>query len=398
MFILFAIYSTIFSYQRQIIHDSSSIKQYKAESAVAKLSAINPTLSFSAIVEKLDADNALRIFRDFELVLDCTDNFDARYIINDACVLLKIPYISGSAVGLEGQITVIVPGETPCYRCLYPKPSVAEACRSCANAGVLGPVPGLIGCLEATEAIKIILTGLHRPGIESSSASRNLSVIKGRQVFYDARQGEFFSFDLPPRNAVCEVCGDVPSITSMTQTKQFLDAFQSTTECAVAGYVGTIPDNHQLSVRAFQKLLDTQLVAPQSFLILDVRSAVQFQITHLNSPTIQRVLSDWPSLREYVSKRDTEPASKSENILVNIPLSDLEKNLESILETITTLKTHTAATSKEPLQTILLCRRGIDSTVATRLFLRHGHAQDVFNISGGLVAWQEQVDQSFPMY
>ena len=244
---------------RQVLHDTKSQGQLKCESAIQRMKALNPTIQCTSSSVKLTVENAMACFEDFDVVVDATDNFEARYIINDACVLLGKPLVSGSAVGLEGQITVFAPRIGPCYRCVYPTISQLESCRSCANAGVLGPVPGLIGCMQAMETIKVILSkediiakvkqarenhqqqtevesslqvmnnNDKRLPIETSSSTigkslvgKDLQTLIGRQVFYDATVGEFYNFILPPRNLHCAVCGDQPTICSMEQCDEFL--------------------------------------------------------------------------------------------------------------------------------------------------------------------------------
>lgn len=402
------------------MHDTNRAHTFKADSAVDRLTAINPTLSYRAIKERLTADNAYELLQPFDLVLDCTDNFEARYVINDACVLLKIPYISGSAVGLEGQITVIIPHQTACYRCLYPNPSTAEACRSCANAGVLGPVPGLIGCLEATEAIKFLLKGLHHHPAEEATPSlaspkaNQLQLLTGRQVFYDAATGDFFTFDLPPRNAQCAVCGDDPSFTSMADTKRFLDDFNQRTQCAVRDYRGDIPADHKLPIREFHRLLTQQqttstaaadhLVTHSPMLVVDVRSPIQFGIASLaQSPLIHEVYSSLPSVKD--EEEDASAASAPVGVaLINLPLAQLQSD-DRLVEQL--LERASASSSLGGGTLCVLCRRGVDSTVATRLLLERvasesrsgaGRSVRIWNVEGGLTAWHQDVDPTFPMY
>lgn len=303
---------------------------------------------------------------------------------------------------------MVIPGETACYRCLYPNPSVAEACRSCANSGVLGPVPGLIGCLEATEAIKLLLISGSRSSGSSQSAC-NLQVLAGRQVFYDAANGEFFTFNLPPRNSDCSVCGDHPSITSLKDTKTQLATFTAETECAVRNYRGEIPAEHQLSISEFYGRLQNQFNADFSMekapvmVIVDVRSTVQFEIANLSqSSLVSRMYPNLHSLLTATTECSTDTTAKKslENVvLVNIPLSELqlEENERKFIQFV--------VESAKPAHLLMLCRRGIDSSVATRRILQTLSSSgsefkdlNVWNVQGGLTSWHSDIDPNFPMY
>jgi adenylyltransferase/sulfurtransferase len=141
---------------RQIIHNANDVGMNKAESASRAVRNLNPSVSFNVITEPLTVNNALELISSSDCVVDATDNPQTRYIINDACVISGVPLVSGSAMGLEGQLSVYNHKGGPCYRCLYPKPNVKEGSKSCSDNGVLGPVPGLIGILQSIETIKII--------------------------------------------------------------------------------------------------------------------------------------------------------------------------------------------------------------------------------------------------
>jgi adenylyltransferase/sulfurtransferase len=144
---------------RQVIHNSRDVGMNKAESACKAVKDLNPTIQCKAEKSPLTTSNALELVSSHDCVVDASDNPQTRYLINDACVLSGKPLVSGSAMGTEGQLTVYNHKGGPCYRCLYPKPNASEGCKTCADNGVLGPVPGLIGILQAVEAIKVI-TGI----------------------------------------------------------------------------------------------------------------------------------------------------------------------------------------------------------------------------------------------
>ena len=201
---------------RQVIHceAEAATHSFKAESAARKLSALNSSTVCEPIVAKLTHSNAMDLLQGADVVVDATDNFSSRYLLCDACFLLNVPLISGSAVGLEGQLTVFWSPKSPCYRCIYPSPSLVEDCRSCSNAGVLGPVPGIIGCMQAVETIKLILAmgnfddkpAIFRPLI-------------GRQMFYDAMNGNTTTFNLPEPDPLCKLCSENASIRSIGDSK-----------------------------------------------------------------------------------------------------------------------------------------------------------------------------------
>lgn len=179
--------------QRQILHDTRRIGRPKVESAKETLLALNPGIRVIGIQERLSTANVERIFAGQDLVLDGCDNFATRYLVNDACVKLGLPNIHGSVYRFEGQATVFWPGRGPCYRCLYPEPPPPELAPNCAEAGVLGILPGVVGLLEAVEAVKILL-GVGRP-------------LVGRLLVYDALDASFTELTLR-RDPDCKYCAD----------------------------------------------------------------------------------------------------------------------------------------------------------------------------------------------
>jgi molybdopterin/thiamine biosynthesis adenylyltransferase/rhodanese-related sulfurtransferase len=186
--------------QRQILHSTVNVGRRKVDSARDALLAQNPTIRVVTHGERITAANAATIVAEYDLVIDGTDNFATRYLLNDACVLLGKPNVYGSVFRFEGQVSLFVQGQGPCYRCLYPEPTPAELAPSCAEAGVLGILPGVVGLLQATEAIKWIV------GIGDSLA--------GRLLWYDALRSTFRILKLR-RNPNCPVCGSKPSITKL---------------------------------------------------------------------------------------------------------------------------------------------------------------------------------------
>ncbi len=179
--------------QRQIIHNTSRIGQYKAESARESIEALNPDVKVVTYIERLDESNVARIIADYDVIIDGTDNFPTRYLLNDAALIANKPVVHGSVFRFEGQLTVFKPYEGPCYRCLYPEPPPPALAPSCAEAGVLGVLPGIIGLLQATETIKLLL-GIGDP-------------LVGRLMTYDALAGEFSELRLF-RDPYCPACGE----------------------------------------------------------------------------------------------------------------------------------------------------------------------------------------------
>ena len=179
--------------QRQIIHNTKRIGQYKAESARESIEALNPDVKVVTYIDILDETNVARIIADYDVVIDGTDNFPTRYLLNDAALRANIPVVHGSVFRFEGQLTVFKPYDGPCYRCLYPEPPPAALAPSCAEAGVLGVLPGIIGLLQATETIKLLL-GIGDP-------------LVGRLMTYDALAGEFSELRLF-RDPNCPACGE----------------------------------------------------------------------------------------------------------------------------------------------------------------------------------------------
>lgn len=193
--------------QRQIVHSTDTVGVPKTQSAHERLQALNPLIELTTYDTRLSSDNALDIMQHYDVLVDATDNFATRYLTNDACVFLGKPNVYGSIYGFEGQCTVFYPAEGgPCYRCLYPEPPPPGLVPSCADAGVLGIVPGVVGTIQATEVVKL-LTGIGTPMI-------------GHLLLYDALDMQFRKLKLR-RNPECPVCGEQPSITELIDYEVF---------------------------------------------------------------------------------------------------------------------------------------------------------------------------------
>jgi adenylyltransferase/sulfurtransferase len=192
--------------QRQILHSNDRIGMPKVESARIAIENLNPDVRVVPHQERLSSDNVLDIFRQYDIIVDGCDNFPTRYLVNDACVMLGKPNVHGSIFQFEGMASVFAPGRGPCYRCLFPEPPPPGAAPSCAEAGVLGVLPGLVGCVQALETIKLIL-GAGRPLI-------------GRMVHFDTLSMEVRVNRLQ-RDPECPMCGDHPTITKLIDYEEF---------------------------------------------------------------------------------------------------------------------------------------------------------------------------------
>lgn len=260
--------------QRQVLHGTPDVGRPKLQSAKDRLHAINPEVQVDLYETRLTSANVLGIMKPYDVVIDGTDNFPTRYLTNDACVLLKKPNIYGSIFRFDGQASVFAPPEGPCYRCLYPEPPPPGEVPSCAEGGVLGVLPGLIGCIQATEAVKLIL-GKGKPLI-------------GRLLLYDALQMTFQEFKIR-RNLKCPMCGDHPTITQLIDYEQF---------CGVRGQETAVPAsaNWEITVDELKQRLDQK----EPLFILDVRNPEEYQICRLDGSKLLPL----PELRDRYRELD----------------------------------------------------------------------------------------------
>ena len=232
---------------RQVIHGTSDVGRLKIDSAIDTMREINPNVNIDRHEVALTSENALEIIADYDLVVDGTDNFPTRYLVNDACVLLNKPNVYGSIFRFEGQATVFAYEGGPCYRCLYAEPPPPGLVPSCAEGGVLGILPGVIGLIQATEAVKLIL-GVGEP-------------LKGRLLLYDALSMRFRELKLR-RNKECPVCGDNPTIKQLIDYQEF---------CGVNVQPIVVNEIDVLELKAKQD-------KRESFTLLDVREPHEVQI------------------------------------------------------------------------------------------------------------------------
>jgi len=237
--------------QRQIIHGTSAIGTPKIESARERLRDVNPHVQVETFGERLTSGNALQILRGFDIVVDGSDNFPTRYLVNDACVLLGKPNVYGAVFRFDGQVSVFHARAGPCYRCLYAEPPPPELVPSCAEGGVLGVLPGVIGSLQALETIKLIV------GFGET--------LIGRLLLFDGRRMQFRELALQ-KDPDCPVCGEHPTVTELIDYEAF---------CGVGG--SGLGAGAEISARELQR----ERLAKANLLLVDVREPREAEIAHI---------------------------------------------------------------------------------------------------------------------
>ena len=326
--------------QRQIIHSTHTVGMLKNDSAELMLKGLNPNLNVIKHNTMLTSANALDILKDYDVIADGTDNFQTRYLVNDACVLLGKPNAYASIYRFEGQASVFGTKEGPCYRCLYPEPPPPGLVPSCAEGGVLGILPGLLGVIQATETIKLIL-GIGEPLI-------------GRLLLVDALGMNFRTLKLR-KNPECPVCSAHPTQTELIDYDQFCGIEKPTSvgplevsrDKAIADLpvVDGIP---QISVEALKRKLD----AKEDVFVLDVREPHEYQIVNIGAPLI--------------------------------PVGELPNRIGELA-------------AQKDREIIVHCKTGGRSQKAA-LALKQAGFTNVSNLTGGITAWAEKIDTSLPKY
>lgn len=319
---------------RQVIHGTSDVGRPKLESARERILDINPTVQVDLYNVPLTSDNALEIFEPYDVIIDGTDNFPTRYLTNDACVLLGKPNVYGSIFRFEGQVTVFDAAEGPCYRCLFPEPPPPGLVPSCAEGGVLGILPGTVGALQATEAIKLIL------GIGNS--------LVGRLVLYDALNMEFNEVRLR-KNPNCPVCGENPTVTELIDYEMFCGMPAHDRSLYVAEQNG----DQDMIPSITPAELARRLEAGDDIEIIDVREPHEWGISNL----------------EHLGAR----------------LMPMGQVLERMGE---------LDTARE---IVVQCRTGARSADIVRLLQQHGFSK-LYNLEGGINRWAREVDPAIPIY
>jgi adenylyltransferase/sulfurtransferase len=246
--------------QRQVTFTTADVGKPKSEAAKARLSALNPAIEILSYETRLTSENALEMFRDYDIIVDGTDNFPTRFLVNDACVLLGKPNVYGSIFRFEGQATVFGYPDGPCYRCLYPEPPPPGLVPSCAEGGVLGVLPGIVGSIQAMETIKLIL-GTGEP-------------LVGRLLLFDALAMRFRELKLK-KNPDCPLCGNHRTITKLIDYEEF---------CGIRG------EEAPAMTDGIKEITATELKSRQDrgekLFILDVREPHEYQICNLNGKLI----------------------------------------------------------------------------------------------------------------
>ncbi|KAM6973054.1 adenylyltransferase and sulfurtransferase MOCS3 [Aplochiton taeniatus] len=338
---------------RQVLHGEENQGKAKALSAAEAVLRVNSTVEYIPYHLSLSPDNALQLIQQYDIVADCSDNVPTRYLVNDACVLSGKPLVSASALRMEGQLTVYNYGGGPCYRCLYPVPPPAETVTNCSDGGVLGVIPGIMGCLQAMEVLKIA-SG------QGSSCGQQL-------LLFDGQETRFRSIKLRPKQAGCAVCGENPAVTHLVDYEAFCGA-AATDKCR---RLILLSKEQRITVQDYKAILDTAT----SHILLDVRPLVEVEICHL-------------------------PFS------LNIPLSSLEaresEHVQLLREKVLQVKKQMPTASDCQVPVYVICKLGNDSQKAVLALEKiSGSEVDriaVKDICGGLMAWAQKIDPSFPQY
>lgn len=321
---------------RQVLHSEAKQGMTKVESIVLAVQALNSHVKIVPYHTSLDSSNALEIINQYDVILDASDNVATRYLLNDACVLAKKPLVSGSALRFEGQLTVYnYQCRGPTYRCLFPEPPPPETVTNCSDGGVVGVVPGIIGSLQAQEAMKII--------------AEIGQVLSGKLLLFDALSCRFTTVKLRPRSDKAD------AIEKLIDYEQFCGAKATDKDHALT----LLTDEERISVEKYQKI-SQQSKEKKKHLLIDVRSEPEMNICQLDQA-------------------------------INVPLSDIDKK-----ETIDRLN---GLIENEKIdQLILVCRRGNDSQKAVKSLKQKFPSLMIKDIIGGLYAWSAKIDSNFPTY
>lgn len=324
--------------QRQIIHKQSTVGQPKADSAAAAIREVNPYVDIVLHDVRLDNDNVREIFTGYDLIVDGTDNFATRYMVNDAAYFLGIPYVWGSIYRFDGQASVFAPtiGEdAPCYRCLYPEPPPPGMVPSCAEGGVLGVLCASIGSIQVNEAIKM-LTGIGEP-------------LVGKLMIYDALEMEYRKLKVR-KDPNCALCGENPTVTDLIDYDAFCGALSTEAADAAAGST--------ISVTQLSEMIKEREEGSRDFVLVDVREPNEYEINQIPGAVL-------------------------------IPKGDfLNGNAIPQVAELT-------SDGAKPL--VFHCKSGVRSAEVLAIAKGAGYA-DAVHVGGGVVAWVNQIDPSQPSY
>ena len=323
--------------QRQVIHGVSDIGKSKGLSAKESIAEINPYVNVVLHEQRLDNDNVMGVFEGYDLILDGTDNFATRYMVNDAAYFFGIPYVWGSIYRFDGQASVFAPSlsdDAPCYRCLYPEPPPPGMVPSCAEGGVLGVLCASIGSIQVNEAIKL-LTGIGDP-------------LVGRLMIYDALEMEYRKLKVR-KDPNCALCGENPTVTGLIDYETFCGAISEAAVDAAAGST--------ISVTQLEHMLKEREEGTRDFVLVDVREPNEYEINQI-------------------------PGS------VLIPKGEFVNG--SALERLPAL-------TQGDKQIVMHCKSGVRSAETLAIVKGAGYA-DAVHVGGGVVAWVNQIDPSQPSY
>ncbi|MDR0871538.1 MAG: molybdopterin-synthase adenylyltransferase MoeB [Planctomycetaceae bacterium] len=320
--------------QRQIIHRTSDIDRPKVASAREKLEELNPFIKVVPIEILLNSTNALQVFKDYDVIVDGTDNFATRYLINDACVLLGKPLIYGSIFRFEGQATVFNYQGGPCLRCLYPEPPPAGLVPTCSEGGVLGVLPGIIGCVQATETLKIILNG----NTNSAAGGNAKNTLSSRLLLFDAWTMKFRELKLR-KDTNCPICGENPSIKKLIDYEEF---------CGLKKHSDEEPIE-SLDVHDLKRIMDNE---PDTLQIIDIREPHEIAMGAFPQ-------SKYVPFGQVVRRKDEFDPQKFN---------------------------------------VFICKVGVRSEYAIKALREAGFNGRLANLKDGTNAWAKEIDETFAVY
>ncbi|KAH8173521.1 thiF family protein [Sarocladium implicatum] len=347
---------------RQIAHSTERVGMSKVDSAVAYLQQLNPTITYRKYISPLSSQNALDIISNYDLVLDCTDHPTSRYLTSDACVLLSKPLVSASAFQTSGQLIVLnsPPGKGPCYRCVFPKPPPPESVVGCGEGGILGPVVGVMGVLQALEAIKLIARGGLGKGFDEEKTPTML-------LFSGAGDISFRSVRMRGKRKDCFACGEVPEGAEEGLTAEAMRTSMDYVQfCGVVAPVTVLKPEERITAEKYAELAERQGTSVDlGHVLIDVREKEHFDMSHLDGA-------------------------------VNLPLSRVTayrgQNIEELLPG-----------GLQPGKDVYtICHRGNDSQIVAEKLKALSSAEKVEqkfigDIEGGMLAWKAKVDPTIPL-
>jgi sulfur-carrier protein adenylyltransferase/sulfurtransferase len=337
--------------QRQVIHGQSTVGALKVESAKQRMLDINPFLQVDLYNVPLTSDNALELFTPYDVIIDGTDNFPTRYLVNDACVKLGKPNVYGSIFRFEGQLSVFYANEGPCYRCMFPTPPPPGLVPSCAEGGVLGILPGTVGTMQATEALKLIL-GIGEPLI-------------GKMVLYDALEMSFTTLKVR-KNPACPVCSIPREQVQLIDYEMFcgMPAHDHSDYKATSNGA---PQEHKAMDEINVTDLKARMDAEPGLVVLDVRDPHEWEISAIAGT-------------------------------LRIPKSQIEAAKNDVLAGRKTRAQTVLAEIPNDREVIVHCRSGKRSADSIGFLREAGYSNKLVNVVGGILAWSDQVDPSQPKY